>query len=134
MNDLADRIDNWAHWNRANREPYGRCASIESRYVAPRPDEDESARHAREPIDYVDAEFIERAVQRIHYPLVRTCLRLWYVRRSPIKKLCRELGLRAHLLETFHQRCLIDLGQSIRLLEHQESLHCAQYSYHKSGR
>jgi hypothetical protein len=119
---LLDRIDNWARWARSDGDPQMTCASAERFYVPPRPDEQKAAAGARAPIDERDAELLERAYQAIPYPLERVFLRLWYVRRSPVKKIAKAVQLRPALLESFNQRCLLDLGNSLRLLEHQEAL------------
>lgn len=123
---LPDRLDNWSRWARTYGIPQGRCASIEGRYVAPKltdeSAEERTAKHAQEPIDYQDAELVERAISGIEQRSERVFVHHWYVKRSPVKRLCKLFQIRAHLLGVFHDRCIADLGQSLRRVEYADSL------------
>lgn len=118
------RIENWARCarSRGGSNPRGRCGSIESRYVAPRPDEEEYERSATrnttgDLIDPEDAEIIETALGSITNVTERMFMILWYVKRARPKKIARQLNLRIDLHNMTRIQALKDLELHLRDIE-----------------
>lgn len=81
------RLLNWAQW--ASRWGVsGRCGSAERMYRAPWRQWHVPAMNPS--VDTNDAVAVEKAVVRLDYSH-KAILRLWYVRRAPVMRICREL-------------------------------------------
>ncbi len=122
LNKLLKRIDNWVRWGKPNDSPRGRCASIEGRYVAPRPDDQKAEAAAQLPVDVRDAEVLEDAVRRIPNPDYQALIRGKYVNRTPISLLCKSLNVRTHLFDIVHRAALDEMAYRIRYEEHRIAL------------
>lgn len=127
---MLDLMRNWARWVDSDDGPSrGECASIEHRYVAPRPDEDSVARSARQPLGIFDAENVETALSAMRSPVDRQFLihRHLYsgaafdshevVRQHAAAALCRRFGLQFAELERCHLRCLSELRANLSEVE-----------------
>lgn len=102
---IRSRAYNWGRWASSGVED-GHCASVEHRYVAPRPDGEEVVRIAEGKVDVDDAERFERAVCTLQYPQDKLFMRLMYCEGRPAREIERKLKIPVGLLEAFHHRVL----------------------------
>lgn len=121
---------NWARWLDADGGGGGgQCASIEHRYVAPRPDEVEAERSARDPMRAIDAENVETALSGMCSPSDRQFLifRHYYSGAAfhgtsaqqlrATAQLCRRFDLKLHEFDRHHVRCLAELRGNLAEVE-----------------
>lgn len=128
-NKLLLLIENWCRWIRSTGTPQGRCASIESRYVAPKLTEEDSIEkaetHGAIPINPLEAEMVEQCVHAISNVLNRDCLIAWhlgkreqngsYKRFSGIIEISKHLDIRPSLLTVVRELSLGELHRQIEL-------------------
>lgn len=114
--ELMDaRAVNWGRWaGGGGLGSPGRCASAESRYVAPRPDDEMTARAALPPVDVDGAERFERAVCGLPGQMERRFLKLLYVQCCTRPELARKMRLHnAEMVEVFRRRSLCAVSEAM---------------------
>lgn len=115
---LEARLENWRVWWASYNDSrgVGCCGSVESRYVAPRPDDEAVSRGAGSTVDVADAETVHAALQALPLNPIRRFFFCWYGRSMPKHVYLRKCKLTDEQFDPFRERNLELLAiQLVRL-------------------